>query len=596
MESGEIAVIAVIFASFTLLISGAALIALYVDRKQAYQQAKRSFNQYHSLFAYNPDIVLQLDCTGRMIEANLAYEKITGWSQGSRNSILDFLSVDDAKIVEEHLAAVSQGEVRNYETVLLGEGGRHIHVQVSNVPIMLENEITGIYWIAADITERKKAEETIEHMAYHDELTGIPNPRMFHKRLQEALTEAKEKQTELAIFFIDLDRFKMINDRFGHIFGDRVINVLSKRLQSCLGEGELIARLGGDEFAFLLPTVTDHEQISSFSEKVLKQFEQALIVDEMEFHLTPTMGIAVYPQHGEDVESLTRHADKAMFRAKELGNERVQFFRREMEDDGFKQFQLENALRKALEQKELMNYYQPKVDIHINQIVGMEALIRWIRADGTMVSPAEFIPVAEETGLILPIGKQVLREACLQNKKWQDEGKPPLVVSVNISYVQFRQPDFLDTIREVLEESKLQPEYLELEITEGIAMYDIPAVIQTLRELQQLGIKISIDDFGTGYSSLAYLSQFPIQALKIDKTFIQGAVDNPTNKAIILAIMAMAKSLGINIIAEGVEEGNQLSFLREHGCHFVQGYYFSPPVSPEKFEDFLASFLAGSDK
>ncbi|WP_167568572.1 putative bifunctional diguanylate cyclase/phosphodiesterase [Brevibacillus migulae] len=593
MDRAEIALMAIAFISCTLLILGIALIVMYVERKKAYQQAKRNFNQYRSLFAYNPDIVLQLDRTGMIIEANLAYEKITGWSQNLKKSIIDFLPAHDAKIVENHLAAVSQGEVRHYETVLIGEGSRHIHVQVSNVPIMLEKEITGIYWIASDITERKKAEETIQHMAYHDELTGIPNPRMFQKRLEEALAEAKEKQTELAIFFIDLDRFTMINDRFGHIFGDRVIKVLSKRLQACLAEGELIARLGGDEFAFLLPTVTDHSQISAFSEKVLKQFEQALIVDEMEFHLTPTMGIAVFPQDGEDVESLTKHADKAMFRAKELGNERVQFFNREMEDDGFQQFQLENALRKALEHKELVNYYQPKVDIHTNQIVGMEALIRWIKPDGTMVSPADFIPVAEETGLILPIGKHVLREACMQNKKWHDEGKPPLIVSVNISYVQFRQPDFLDTIREVLEESKLPPQYLELEITEGIAMYDIPSVIQTLRELQQLGIKISIDDFGTGYSSLAYLSQFPIQALKIDKTFIQGAENNPTNQAIILAIMAMAKSLGINIIAEGVEESKQLSFLREHGCHVVQGYYFSPPISPQKFEDFLATFLAG---
>lgn len=578
--------------AFTLFIFCLVLIGMYLDRKHAYRQAELCISQYRPLFDNNPDIVLQLDRTGKITAVNSACKKITGWREQffRQKSIRDFIPAKEWKKVEKHLGWVGQGEIRNYETVLIGEGERHIHLQVSNVPIKQDDEIVGSYWFATDITERKKAEQTIKHMAYHDSLTGVPNPRMFQKRLQEALAYAKQKQEELAIFFIDLDRFQVINDQFGHIFGDRVIKIVSERLQSCLEEGEMIARLGGDEFAFLLPGVTANSQIIAFSQKIMQQFEQAWMVDEKEFHLTPSMGISVYPHDGEDAVSLAKHADRAMYSAKKMGKNRVHFFSKELEDEGTQPFELENALRKALEQQELTNYYQPKVDIHANQIVGMEALIRWIRPDGTMIPPSEFIPLAEETGLILPIGKQVLRQACLQNKKWLDEGKPPLCVSVNISYVQFSQPDFLDTIKEALAETNLPPQYLELEITEGIAMHDIPMVIQILRELRRIGINISIDDFGTGYSSLAYLSQFPIQALKIDKTFIQGAESNPTNKAIIMAIMAMAKSLGINIIAEGVEKPAQLSFLREHGCHVVQGYYYSPPVPAKKFEEFVTSF------
>lgn len=556
------------------------------------QQTAHSMHQYQSLFAYNPDIVLQLDRSGQIVEANIASKAITGWAGNTllQKKIYDLLPKGEHQLAQQHLEAAFQGEVRTYETEMTGEGERIISVQVSIVPIRHEDEITGSYWIAANITERKAAEQLIQYMAYHDDLTGVPNLRMLHKRLNEALVEARQNREKLAILYIDLDRFKVINDRFGHSLGDRVIKIISERLHGCLNEGEMIARLGGDEFAILFPGITDHTQISVISKKIIEQFAQKIVIEQMEFHLSPTMGIAVYPDHGEDAEALTKHAEKAMYHAKKVGNDRIQVYRSELECEGPRQYELEIALRKALEQHELTNFYQPKVDIVTNRIVGMEALVRWLKPDGTMIPPSEFIPLAEETGLIIPLGKQVLREACLHNKKWLDEGKEPLCVSVNISYVQFGQPDFLDTIREVLQETGLPPCYLELEITEGIAMNDIPRALEILQELQRIGIKISIDDFGTGYSSLSYLSQFPIQALKIDKSFIQGTDSNPNNKAIILAILAMAKSLGINIIAEGVEKAKQLYFLRKHGCHVVQGFYFSPPIPADKFEEYVASF------
>jgi len=447
---------------------------------------------------------------------------------------------------------------------------------------------------------RQQAEETINHLAYYDALTGLPNRALFNDRLAMALVQAQRHQRKLAVLFLDLDRFKTINDTLGHAMGDRLLQGVAQRLTSCVREGDTVARLGGDEFMLLLPGIEHVEDVAKIVQRVLEVLKPSFNFDGQEFHITSSIGIALYPNDSEDAEALLKNADTALHRAKEQGRNNYQFYIPSMNATSFERLILENNLRRALERKEFVLYYQPQVSLLTKRIVGMEALLRWQHPELGLVPPRKFIPLAEETGLIGSLGEWVLQTACAQNKAWQEVGFPPLRVAVNLSAHLFRQQGLVETVARVLKETRLNPHYLELEVTEGTLMENAEATVSTLRKLKEMGVHLSIDDFGTGYSSLSYLRRFPIDTLKIDQSFVWDISSDPDDATIARLIIAMAHSLKLKVVAEGVETEEQLSFLRFHQCDELQGYLFSKPVPAEAFTQLLQEerrlLIRGCDK
>jgi diguanylate cyclase (GGDEF)-like protein len=432
--------------------------------------------------------------------------------------------------------------------------------------------------------QRQRAEEIVQHQAHYDLLTDLPNRMMFHDRLTIALAHANRYRKMLAVLFVDLDRFKTIVDTLGHALGDAILRGVAERLNSCLEEGDTLARLGGDEFVILLPQIHRADKAVKLAQKVLEVLRPAFHFSGHELHITTSIGISLYPYDGEDADTLLKNADTALYRAKEQGRNNYQLYTPAMNARAFERLALENALRRALERKEFLLHYQPQVDLHSGAIVGVEALLRWQHPDLGLVYPAEFIPIAEETGLIVPLGDWVLRTACHQAKIWQKAGLPTMSVAVNLSARQFQQQDLVDSVAKIIKESGLDPRWLELEITESIAMQNADYTIVVLRDLKEMGIQISMDDFGTGYSSLSYLKKFPIDTLKIDQSFIRDLSSDPNDAAIANAVIVLAHSLKLKVVAEGVETPEQEAFLKEHQCDRMQGYLFSTAVAPDILE------------
>ena len=437
-----------------------------------------------------------------------------------------------------------------------------------------------------DITPRKHAEERLVHLAHFDALTGLPNRTLFTDRINYALSLAQRGRMQLAVMFLDLDHFKNVNDNLGHRIGDALLIEVAKRLKSVMREQDTISRLGGDEFMLVLPD-TDVNAAVHVAEKLMEMVAPVCRIEQHELLITASIGIAMYPDNGEDFEMLSKCADVAMYRAKRDGRNNFRFFTAEMQVHSSRRLQLENALRRALERGQLSLHYQPQMSLQDGRIIGAEALLRWQHPELGMVSPAEFIPIAEDSGLILPIGEWVLRTATQQLKAWMDQDMEPMVMAVNLSAVQFRHAHLPDLVTQILEEAKLSPQYLELELTEGVAMDDALGAITVMDNLHKRGIRMSIDDFGTGYSSLNYLKRFKVYKLKIDQSFVHDITDDPDDKAIVKAIINLASSLGLQTIAEGVETKGQLSFLRQQGCNEIQGYYFSKPLPTVQFEAFI---------
>lgn len=460
------------------------------------------------------------------------------------------------------------------------------------VPLNTKDEIgrlsRGFYHMSntlkSYVQEIVTANDQILEIAYQDALTHLPNRRFFIERLNKLFSENATQP--IALLFIDLDRFKFINDTLGHNVGDLILSAVAERMKSSLPKIDTLARLGGDEFILLFRDFTCELQVSNIAEQVIAVFEQPFLIESRSFHLTCSIGISLYPQDGHDLASVLRAADIAMYSAKHRNTNSFQYYTSEMRQKVLRRMELENILHQAIAKECFQVYYQPRVDINTGQIVGMEALIR-LPYNGTYISPAEFIPIAEETGLILPIGKWVLQTACKQNKQWQSEGYPPLRVSVNLSPNQFNQKDLLHQIEEVLVETGLSSCWLELEITEGAFMNKAETTLKTFAAIKKLGVSISIDDFGTGYSSLGYLKRFEIDCLKIDKTFVDEIAHYDKDSSIANAIIRMGKSLNMTIVAEGVEKQEQLEFLQQHNCDQVQGYIFSQPLPPAEFEVLL---------
>ena len=449
--------------------------------------------------------------------------------------------------------------------------------------------------------ERKKAEDQIHFMAYYDNLTNLPNRFYFIELLKRNVELAIRYKKVFAVVLIDLDNFKRINDTFGHNIGDKFLISVSSRLLSAMrssdyvarmsGGEEAVARMGGDEFIILLHDIADVDKVSHVAQRLLNRISQLYEIDGHEAFITVSIGVSVYPEDGEDVENLIKNADTAMYHAKSEGKNKYQFYSKSMNGAALELLTMENNLRRALEQREFLLYYQPKMDLSTNEIIGMEALIRWKRPDGNLISPAKFIPIAESNGLILPIGDFVLRTACFQNKMWQKAGMKKFAVAVNVSGLQLGQKDLVDVIFNILDEYELEPQYLELEITETTIMKSPESAVEKLHKLKESGIHIAIDDFGTGYSSLNYLRRLPLNAVKIDISFIRNVVSDPNDAVIVKTIIAMAHNLNLKVVAEGVEHREQLEFLRKYECDIIQGYLLSPPVSVEEFPGFLNAYL-----
>ena len=445
----------------------------------------------------------------------------------------------------------------------------------------------GRIWYFRDITDRKVAEEQVQFLAYYDALTGLPNRTLLQDRLSRCLASARRQKDKVALLFLDLDRFKDINDSLGHSFGDLFLREVANRLKKWAREQDTVARLGGDEFLIVLNNLKDAADAAVAAERLMKAMKAEFVIQGRPLSISGSLGISIFPEHGTDGETLMKNADAAMYSAKESGRNNFRFFTDDMNAQVVERLILENSLRLALERKEFFLEYQPQMDTRSGRVTGLEALLRWRHPELGMVPPDKFIGVAENSGLIIPIGEWVLRTACLQARKWQQEGLLAAPVAVNVSALQFRQEGFHELVGGVLRDTGLAPQYLELELTESLLLSNAHVTFSVLQELKAMGLRLAIDDFGTGYSSLSYLKQFPVGKLKIDRSFVRDIAISPDDAAIATAIIGMAKSLSLKVIAEGVEDEAQMTFLRAHKCDEIQGYYFSKPLAVDKVADFL---------
>ncbi|MFC5471717.1 putative bifunctional diguanylate cyclase/phosphodiesterase [Cohnella suwonensis] len=451
---------------------------------------------------------------------------------------------------------------------------------------------SGAYYVVERQLRRHK--EELRHLAYYDALTGLPNRALFRERLQEALTNPFGSAYSAAVLHLDIKRFKNVNDSLGHAVGDRLLVQLAKRLEACLDRDDLLARPGADEFVIFLGKVSSVHEVQQKAENILSAFDQPVNVDEYELFVAPSVGIAVYPDGGTEADSLIRNSDTAMYFAKERGID-LHLYTEDMNDKLLERLSIENDMRRGIERKEFFLVYQPKIDTRSGKTVGAEALIRWNHPTKGMISPAQFIPVAEDTGLIVPLGEWVLSEACRQLKAWEAQGFRPIQVSVNLSSRQFEKKDLISRIRNIISEYRVDPACLQLELTESSVMQTPELSNHTLYQLKKSGLSIALDDFGTGYSSFSYLPHLPLDVLKIDKGFVKDVTVNPDNAAIVTAMIALAHNLGLKVICEGVETKEQLDFLKDRDCDEIQGFYYSRPLPPEEFEKWLVRVINAAD-
>lgn len=545
-----------------------------------------------TVFRHSVEAIIVTDAQQRILSVNKAFSEVTGYNVadaiGRTPRMLIHSGKHDASFYADMWQDIQahgfwQGEVTDRR-----KDGSLYPAALSISAVRDHNgRISHYVAVFSDITERKATEARIAFLAQHDPLTGLPNRTLLHDRLDQALATAARMHGRIALMFLDLDRFKTINDSLGHMVGDRLLQGVAERLSGCVRDSDTVSRQGGDEFLIVLTNIHAPGDAARVAEKILARLEAPFEVDGHLLGTSFSIGIALYPEDGASVETLMKNADTAMYHAKESGRNTYRFFDELMNANALERLQLENVLRRALERQEFQLYYQPQVDLASGRIIGMEALLRWFSSELGSVSPAHFIPLAEECGLIVPIGEWVLEEACRQARTWQDRGFPAVPVAVNLSAMQFRRDDIVATVRKALANSALDGQWLELELTESLLMQSGSNVEATLAALKTLGVRMSIDDFGTGYSSLAYLKRFPVDRLKIDQSFVRDVTDDPDDAAIVRAIIQMGRSLRLEVIAEGTESPEQMDFLRDEGCTAAQGYLFSPPLPADAISELL---------
>ncbi|MBN2107107.1 MAG: EAL domain-containing protein [Deltaproteobacteria bacterium] len=553
------------------------------ERKGAQLALSQAQERYRSVISQASDSIVMVDADTRaIIEVNEAFQQLLGYdgSDTDRLTLYDIMAEDQSEV------DLSLARIMSEKRCCIGEhyfqakaGGARVPVEI-NANVIHAGSSQAVCIIARDISAQKKYESSLIHMANHDSLTGLPNRSLFMDRLQQAMYKQERHGNMLAVIFIDLDQFKVVNDTYGHAIGDKLLREAARRLQGLIRKSDTVARFGGDEFTLIVADIVSQNDAASIAGKILKIFNRPISLDVGEIFMSASIGISLFPHDGTAAD-LLRNADMAMYHAKASGRNNFQFFSGVLNEKVRERLALENGLRQALERDEFIVEYQPRLDASTHTVIGVEALLRWRHPEKGIVVPLDFIPHAEETGFIVPIGMWVLSAACAQNKAWQNAGFAPIRVSVNISARQFREQDFAASVKKTLAQTGLAPQFLELEITESSLMINHEEAVTVLRELKYLGVTIAVDDFGTGYSSLLQLKQLPIDTLKVDKHFIEGLSRNRNDEALVDTIIHMGHTMGLRVVAEGVETREQMRYLLDRNCVEMQGFYFSHPLAPE---------------
>jgi diguanylate cyclase (GGDEF)-like protein/PAS domain S-box-containing protein len=547
------------------------------------------------------DAVICTDVAGNVTFLNVVAEKMTGTScqEAAGQPLAEVFRILDGTGTEPTPTpteiAVSQDRIVHLPSncVLLRRDGLEIPIEDSVAPIHdRDGRSTGAVVVFHDVSASRAMSLQMVHSAEHDFLTGLPNRMLLSDRVSQAINFARRHEKKVAVLFLDLDGFKHINDSLGHPIGDQLLQSIAKRLVECGRASDTVSRQGGDEFVVLLSEVQHPEDAAIAARRILRAVSEAHSIEQHDLHVTTSIGVSVYPDDGLDAETLIKNADTAMYQAKEKGRHRFQYFEPAMNARAVERQSIEESLRRALERQEFVLHYQPKVNFRTGEITGAEALIRWTHPGRGSVSPAQFIPVAEECGLILPIGNWVLRQACQQARAWVDAGLPVATMAVNVSAMEFRNEKFLEGLFEILAETGLDPAALELELTESVLMKNAESTASILRTLREKGVQVAVDDFGTGYSSLSYLRKFPVDALKIDQSFVAQIATARDDASIVTAVISMARSLKLRVVAEGVETLEQLEFLQAHQCDEAQGYYFGRPIPSQEFATLLQTGMS----
>lgn len=544
------------------------------------------------------DAVISTDIAGNVTFLNVVAERMTGWSQAEAKGqpFTDVFRIVDG-VTRETLPNPMDLAIQENKPVgltidsfLIRRDGVEASIEDSAAPIRDRGgHVTGAVIVFHDVSEARSMVLKMSHLAQHDYLTDLPNRMLLNDRLTQTISLARRHRKQLAVLFLDVDRFKHINDSLGHLIGDQLLQSIARRLTTCVRGSDTVSRQGGDEFVVLLADVEHAEAARYSAAKILSALAEKHCIAEHDLHITLSIGISVFPGDGEDAETLLKNADAAMYHAKENGRNNYQFFKQDMNDRAVERQSLEGSLRQALARHEFVLHYQPKVNLETGAITGAEALIRWLHPVRGPLSPKQFVSIAEDSGLIVPIGQWMLREACRQAQAWQNAGLRPTPIAVNISAVEFRREAFLADMRDILKDTGLDPRYLEIEMTESVLVQDVESTMAVLHGLKALGVQLAIDDFGTGYSSLSYLRQFPIDTLKIDQSFVRDIATVTGDATIVRAVIGMGNSLKLRVSAEGVETREQLAFLQAEHCEEGQGFYFSPPVDAEAFAELLGA-------
>lgn len=560
-------------------------------------------NEIHRMIAENlTDLVLIINRDGIIQYVTPSFKTVLNYDLPSlqKSNFFEKIHKDDLDTVKNEILSYSSRTIKKSlksEFRLLHEEGSYIDVEANivsiNDPSFLINEHAILLVVMRDISERKEVEKDIYQLACHDSLTNLPNRRTFMDQLRSEVLDQKFSKSKLSIFYIDLDNFKQINDQWGHDAGDLVLKEAAKRILSVIRPTDIAARFGGDEFVVMLKDVQNEEDAITIVQRMIMEFQNPIKEAGQEFMLTCSIGVAHYPDHGESPEDLIKNADTALYYVKDRGKNDYMIFNPIMEEQSLERRLLENALRQGINEQQFYLEYQPKINMSTNELIGMEALVRWNHPDLGIISPGKFIPLAEETGLIIPLGEWILRESCRQTSSWQEQGYPPLSLSVNVSVRQLEDLHFVEKVKTILHETGIDPKWLEFEITESV-LANIKSTVSILKEIRNLGIHISVDDFGTGYSSLSYIKEFPIDTLKIDQSFVKDIHMNKESKEIAKAIINLANSIGLNVIAEGIELKEHVDELSKDGLILGQGYYFSRPLKVRAFEDFMTTIHEAS--